>query len=240
MKSINPLAILLVAIGLGSLAIGAVYTAYTYNTSSYWTSGQQKQNQQPTIGQWSQQTQPNTPITMDQAKAIAQQYLQSLRNPNLAIKEIMEFQYNFYIIYYERDTGFGAFEMLIWKQTPSSGMMNGGMMGRYATGVIVPEPGPNMMWNTKYSPMANGIMGYRSETTSMTVSKNAASQIAQAYLDQNLAGAKVEMATQFHGYYTFDFTVNGKIAGMLSVNGSSRQVWYHSWHGDFIQEVEFA
>jgi hypothetical protein len=48
------------------------------------------------------------------------------------------------------------------------------------------------------------------------------------------------MATEFYGYYTFDFTVNGKIAGMLSVNGNTGQVWYHSWHGDFIQEVEFT
>lgn len=53
----------------------------------------------------------------------------SLGNPNLAIMEIMEFQNNFYIIYYEKDTGIGAFEMLIWKEEPRSGMMGGGMMG---------------------------------------------------------------------------------------------------------------
>jgi hypothetical protein len=31
------------------------------------------------------------------------------------------------------------------------------------------------------------------------------------------------------------FRKNGTIAGMLSVNGYSGQVWYHSWHGTFIR-----
>ncbi len=242
MKKINALAILLLAIGIGSLALGVAYSAYVSSSYAYGYRSSGYGNQWM-MGQWPQQpqTSSNAEITMDQAKAIARQYLASTQNSNLAIKEIMEFQYNFYIIYYEKDTGRGAFEMLIWKQVPPSGMMGGGMMsGQVTAGVIVPEPGPNMMWNTKYSPMANGMMGYRNETTSMTVSKDAASQIAQAYLDKNFAGTKVEMATQFYGYYTFDFTINGKTSGMLSVNGSSGQVWYHSWHGDFVREVEFA
>ena len=73
----------------------------------------------------------------------------------------------------------------------------------------------------------------------MTVTKDQALQIAQTYLNANFNNAKVEMATQFYGYYTIDFMVNGKISGMLSVNGQTGQVWYHSWHGAFIQEVEF-
>ena len=162
----------------------------------------------------------------------------------MAIKEIMEFQNNFYIIYYEKATGRGAFEMLIWKTTPTYGMMGGGwgMGGGWAvsSGTIVPEPGPNMMWNTKYSPMSNGMMGYGFRASStMTVSEANAQQLAQAYLDANFNGAKTEMATEFYGYYTFDFTMNGKIAGMISVNGYTGQVWYHSWHGLFVQEVEF-
>jgi len=247
MSKIPALAILLVAIGFGSLVVGLAYTAY--NSNSYANLNWQGQSQQGVMGGWFRQpqTQPSSPITLDQAKAIAQQYLTSTQNPNLAIKEIMEFQYNFYIIYYEKDTGIGAFEMLIWKQTPPAGMMGGGMGmggdmmgGRFALGVIMPEPGPNMMWNTKYSPMGNGMMGYGTQASStMTISEEKAQQLAQTYLDANIQGAKTEMATQFYGYYTFDFTVNGKIAGMLSVNGYTGQVWYHSWHGDFIQEVEF-
>src|SRR3990170_3522456 len=249
MNKLPTLALLLVAIGLGSLVVGLAYTAYSFNSYANW--GLRTQNQQGMMGQLYQpqpQTQSNTPITLDQAKTIAEQYLASLNNPNLAIKEIMEFQYNFYIMYYEKDTGIGAFEMLIWKQTAPSGMMGGGMGmgGGMMTGVIMPEPGPNMMWNTKYSSMGSGMMGQRmmgnrsQATTTMTVTRDKARQIGQADVDQNLSGAKVEGAMQFYGYYTIDFTVNGKIAGMLSVNGQTVQVWYHSWHGNFIQEIELG
>ncbi len=237
MSKVPTLAILLVAIGLGSLVIG-----FTYAVS--YASPYSNLSQQGMMGQWysQPQTQTTAPATMDQAKALAQEYLSSLGNSNLAIKEIMEFQNNFYVVYYEKDTGIAAFEMLIWKQTPSYGMMGSGMMGgRLATGVIMPEPGPNMMWNTKYSVMGQGMMGTRYQSTStMTVTKDRALQLGQAYLDVNLEGAKVEDATQFYGYYTIDYTVNGKIAGMLSVNGYTGQVWYHSWHGNFIQENVFG
>ena len=243
MNKIPMLAVALVVIGLGSLVVGLAYTAY--NVQSYPNCGWQGQSRQWIMGQWYQppQTQANTPITLDQAKAIAQQYLVSTGNPNLAIKEIMEFQNNFYVIYYEKDTGIGAFEMLIWKQTPSYGLMGGGMGmmgGRVGAGAVTPEPGPNMMWNTKYGMMSGGMNGWPNQgSSSMSVSKEQAVQIAQSYLNANFNNAKVEMATQFYGYYTMDFTVNGKISGMLSVNGQTGQVWYHSWHGAFIQEVEF-
>jgi hypothetical protein len=66
-----------------------------------------------------------TSITMDEAEQIAFTYLESLKslNRNLAIKEIMEFEYNFYIIYFEEDTGIGAFEMLIWKTNAVNNIM---------------------------------------------------------------------------------------------------------------------
>jgi hypothetical protein len=240
---IPTLAIVLVAIGVGSLLLGLVYS--TYNYRPYQNLAYPTQPQYGMMGQYRQQlsTQPqyNSPVTMDQAKSIAQQYLASTGNPNLAIKEIMEFQYNFYVIYYEKDTGRGAFEMLIWKQSPAQGLTGRGMIGwGVGAGVITPEPGPNMMWNTKYSLMRNGMMGYGSQGYStMTISEDQAQGLAQAYLDAHFQDAKTEMATQFYGYYTFDFTVNGKIAGMLSVNGFTGDVWYHSWHGNFIQEIEF-
>jgi len=39
--------------------------------------------------------------------------------------------------------------------------------------------------------------------------------------------------------YTLDFEKDGKVAGMLSVNGYSGQVFLHTWHGTFIEESEF-
>ena len=108
------------------------------------------------------------------------------------------------------------------------------------TGRISPEYGPDMMWNSKYGPMNNGMMGISNQGSSATsISNDKASQLVQQYLDGNSNNAKVEMGTQFYGYYTFDFTVNDKIAGMVSVNAYTGQVWYHSWHGAFIQETEY-
>src|SRR5689334_2041281 len=35
--------------------------------------------------------------------------------------------------------------------------------------------------------------------------------------------------------YTVDFQKDGRLAGMLSVNGSTGAVWFHSWHGATVQ-----
>lgn len=186
----------------------------------------------------------SVPIAFDEAAARFQDYVAATGNKDLALLEVMEFENNFYAIVYEKSTGIAAFELLIWKQTPRSGMMGGGMGmgGSMMTGVTVPEPGPNMMWNTKYS-MMRGMMGSRWQTDAssrMTVSEQDAKSTAENYLSQNFPGAHVEGITRFYGYYTIDFEKDGKIIGMLSVNGYSGQVWYHSWHGAFIQEEEFG
>jgi len=41
----------------------------------------------------------------------------------------------------------------------------------------------------------------------------------------------IEEEYTFSGYYTFHFEVNGEMQ-MLSVNGYSGAVWFHSWHGN--------
>ncbi len=163
-------------------------------------------------------------ITIDQAMRAAQDYLGTSANPDLAIDEVMEFQYNFYVIYYEKSTGIRTFEMLIDPYT----------------GQIFPEYGPNMMWNTKYG-MRSGMMGGRSEpsTANMPVTKDQAAAIAENYLKRNLQGASAEEPDMFYGYYTIHILKDGKIYGMLSVNGYNGQVWYHSWHGQFIQMKGF-
>jgi hypothetical protein len=239
--------LIIIVVGVIGLLAFPLYSGFAWNNSIAQSPGPSSNPE--AVGQWSgqEQTPPTAPVNLDEAKATAQQHLLSLGNPNLAIKEIMEFQYNFYIIYYEQDTGRGAFEMLIWKQEPPYGMMGGNMgmggwMGGYAqTGAIVPEPGPNMMWNVKYGYMRNGMMSISSQAWSVeTISSDEAAQLAQQYLDANFKNAGIEMSTHFYGYYTFDFTINGQIAGMLSVNAYTGQVWYHSWHGTFIQEVEYG
>lgn len=174
-------------------------------------------------------------ITMAQAERISKRFLSFLNDPNLAVKEIMEFENNFYVIYYEEDTGMGAFEMLIWKIGPNAGRM-------------APEPGPNVVWNIKYGmmrmhgmgPSTMGSLYEGAPTADMPISEGEARTIGQRYLDEHFPGAIITESTKFYGYYTFDFGKDGEIIGMLSVNGYSGQVWYHGWHGAFIGMEEYG
>jgi hypothetical protein len=91
------------------------------------------------------------------------------------------------------------------------------------------------MWNQKY-----GHMGFlRNKSGENPVTLEEARQFAQKALDSNIPGAIVEpVGFNFYGYYTFDYKVNGVIAGMLSINGFNGQDWFHTWHGEFIEEKE--
>ncbi len=123
LMKVNLLAIVLLVIGLGSLVAVVAYSNYNVAPNSVPYANSNWQNQQippPQLNSlYPLQSAVNGPITLDQAEAVAQQFLLSLHNPNLAIAEIMEFQYNFYIQFYEKDTGLGAFEMLIWRRCVS-------------------------------------------------------------------------------------------------------------------------
>ena len=76
-------------------------------------------------------------------------------------------------------------------------------------------------------------------TAEMTVTPERAVEYAQQYLDADIAGASTEHPIRFYGYYTLDFEKDGKVAGMLSVNGYNGQIFLHTWHGTFIEEVEY-
>jgi hypothetical protein len=45
-------------------------------------------------------------------------------------------------------------------------------------------------------------------------------------------------AHSFYGYYTFHLDKDGTTAGMLSVNGLTGTVWFHTWQGTLIDTVE--
>lgn len=164
---------------------------------------------------------------------------------NLEVVDVMEFTNNYYAQVRESDTGIGAMELLIDKRT----------------GWVRPEPGPNMMWNTKYGMMGGrrgmggmmgssgpngggGMMGdfyqptQASPTDQLPITPEDATQVANDYITRNSLGTDTEKPGQFYGYYTVDTKNNGEVKGMLSVNGYTGQVWYHSWHGPFIAMEE--
>jgi hypothetical protein len=153
-------------------------------------------------------------ITLDQAQQAVQASLDKLGNKDLVIDEVMEFQDNFYAIVKEQSSGHGAFELLVTK----------------SSGAVFPEYGPNMLWNTKY-----GMMGQQRDAKAMSVSADQASKTATTWLGQNQPGMTAETPDTFAGYYTVHITKDGTITGMLSVNGYTGQVWYHTWHGTFVR-----
>lgn len=188
------------------------------------------------------------PLTIDQVKAAAEKYMKALDVAGLELGEVMIFDNNGYVVVKESATGIGAFELLVDPASQSA----------------YPEHGPNMMWNTKYSGlnhqymmgngsgmmgggngMMQGMMDGLDSTVpnnipiTMTVTPEQAIGYAQGYLDANLAGATAAGdPITFYGYYTLDFEKDGNVAGMLSVNGYSGQVFLHTWHGTFIEETE--
>jgi hypothetical protein len=159
-------------------------------------------------------------IGMDRAVTIAQSEATSSSSGGLTADEVIEFSNNYYASIREQSTQIGAFEILIDR----------------TSGNVVREPGPDMMWNTKYSVMRGGMMGgfgFRNSGP-MTVTAQQARDIAQRWLDANQPGTTAKSADPFYGYYTVDFERDGTLVGMLSVNGYTGQVWYHTWHGTFI------
>ena len=115
----------------------------------------------------------------------------------------------------EKDTHIGAMELLLDKKT----------------GRVFPEYGPNMMWNLKY-----GMHMRINSNTNMSIDEEEAIQMAEKYLNKRGTDEFIgEDADRYYGYYTIHtVTKEGDIAGMLSVNGFTGQIWYHSWHDAFI------
>jgi hypothetical protein len=155
-------------------------------------------------------------ITLDQATQAAQDYAAQV-GTNLTVADVLEFQNGFYAIVTEKDTGRGAFELLIDPYT----------------GNVSLATGPDMMWDFKYGRMQT------SNSADNTVTLGQAQADAQKALDAQVPGAKLgNDAYNFYGYYTFNYQVNGQTAGLLSVNGINGQVWLDTRLGSFISEKE--
>ncbi len=98
------------------------------------------------------------------------------------------------------------------------------------TGTVSTEPGPAMMWNTRFGMMRTGGTG----GTVGSVDSAKARTIATSWLNSNRLGTTVRSIDAYPGYFTIDLQRNGVVSGMMSVNSSTGVAWYHTWHGAFI------
>lgn len=157
-------------------------------------------------------------LDFEEVEELTHKYLEVNNLSGLKIAEIMEFSRNFYIEVYEPDTGISAMELLVDK----------------SSGAIFPEYGPNMMWNLKYG--MHSQMPISQNYIDMDISKDEALKLAERYLAKANSGEiPGDEAEKFYGYYTIHtLDSDGSISGMLSVNGFTGDVWYHNWHGTFI------
>lgn len=87
------------------------------------------------------------PLSLAEATDTLNAYLADLNDSNLALGEVMIFDNHAYAKIVEKDSGIGVTEVLVDPTTQT----------------VVPEMGPNMMWNLKYGMMSGfgsyGMMG---------------------------------------------------------------------------------
>ena len=95
------------------------------------------------------------------------------------------------------------------------------------SGAVSTEPGPAMMWNTRFGMHAGS-------TVAGAVDAAKARTIATTWLAANRPGTTIEGIDAYPGYFTLDLKRGGTVNGMLSVNSSTGAVWYHAWHDAFI------
>ena len=205
-------------------------------------------------------------LTMDEAEAAIERSLEAWNNDDrsaersrrsLEVAEVMEFSTHFYAIVQEISTGIGAFEVLVDRVTgavypePGPNMMwnlKYGMMSGYGMGMMGGGYGGMMGSGYGYGGMMGGGQGYGgmmggmtnpAPSSAMPIDEARAIELAQEYLDTVRPGTTAdEEADTFYGYYTLHVLTDGEVTGMLSVNGYTGQVWYHTWHGAFVDMTE--
>lgn len=146
--------------------------------------------------------------TLVEARTAAERYADRL---DLQVAEVMQFDNGFYAEL-RTSEGDGATEVLI----------------DAGDGDVRVEYGPAMMWNTEYG------MHAPATTRPAEISPEQARQLADEWLAARDGDVSAGHPEAFPGYYTLHTEEAGTVTGMLSVNAYTGAVWYHTWHGEFV------
>jgi len=155
------------------------------------------------------------PVTQDEALKSLENFA-SQYGSNIQVEDFMIFSGNYYAVLKDTNSSQDIAEVLV---------------DRYS-GSAYPEPGPNMMWNTRFG-------AGRTTTGAPEYDINEAKKLAGDFLTGYLPGAQVLESYEMPGYYTFDFG-RQDIEGMLSVNAYNGQIWVHTWHGPYLGETNIT
>ena len=157
--------------------------------------------------------------TADQAGQAARQFLTETfwADQGLSARQVLTFSNHYAVVVEESATGYGAMTLLVDR----------------VTGVVSPEPGSNMMWNGRYDTRRGGMRGGSVvDPSDMPITAADARRAAGQFAAQFASGAQVANVRPFYGHYTVTLEQDDRWL-VLSVDGFSGQVWYHSWHGTF-------
>jgi uncharacterized membrane protein YkoI len=167
-------------------------------------------------GTWSPAQPLDKPLTLDGAEERAIAALKEWGYTDLEIDEVVQYTWNIYVLAKEKSTGRGALELLVDPRT----------------GSVSAEPGPNMMWNTKY-----GHRYWSGSSGTPAVSVDQAKKIVREWLAAGGDRTDYDLeVTEMYGYYSIHLEKDMKMTAMVGVNAWTGQVWYHTWHGDFVAE----
>lgn len=152
------------------------------------------------------------PVTQEEAlrnmQSFAQQY-----GSEIKVEDFMAFSSNYYGVMKDASSNQYIAEVIV---------------DRYS-GSAYPEPGPNMMWNTRYG-------AGREQAGNVSYDMASSKKLAEEFLTGYLPESQIMESHEMPGYYTFDFG-RQEIEGMLSVNAYSGQIWVHTWHGSYLGEM---
>ncbi len=151
-------------------------------------------------------------LTLQDAKEIAERYAL----PGTELAEIYEFENHFEAEFREKDTGYGAFEIIIDK----------------FTGAVRPEMGPNMMWNAKY-----GMHTFY--YTKPAITEEQAKNIAEQFLKQLGYNWKIDNEVEeYYGFYELHALADGELVAQINVNAYTGAVFIENWHGKLVNKLE--
>lgn len=185
-----------------------------------------------------------TPVTADEAKKAAQDYITSIKVSGLEVGEVLIVNSHAYVAVKETATGNGAFELMVDPLNkiahPAMGPASAWNLkygGVLQTNMLPNRRGPMMGQTVTATPAANATAAPLATpadvSAEMPLTEADAIKAAQTYLDAHYAGATAATsALKFYGYYSIDFSKDGNVIGKLSVNGYNGQVAGRAWQMD--------